>query len=47
MGHVKVSYKKEFIDKFKEAYSKFGLKQSNVLKKAMQKVINETKKNDK
>lgn len=45
MKQVKVSYKSEFVDEFKEACSKLGLKQSDVFRKAMQDIINQA--NDK
>lgn len=36
-------YKKEFVDEFKEACLKLGLKQSDVFRKAMQEVIDKAK----
>ena len=39
MKQVKASYKTEFVDEFKEAYKKLGIKQSDVFRKAMQDMI--------
>ena len=36
MKQVKASYKTEFVDEFKEACKKLGIKQSDVIRKAMQ-----------
>ena len=36
-------FKKEFVDEFKEACSKLGIKQSDVFRKAMQEVIDKAK----
>ena len=36
---VKASYKTEFVDEFKEARKKLGIKQSDVIRKAMQDMI--------
>lgn len=36
-------FKKEFVDEFKEACSKLGIKQSDVFRKAMQDVIDQAK----
>lgn len=35
MKQVKASYKTEFVDEFKEACKKLGIKQSDVIRKAM------------
>ena len=39
MKQVKASYKTEFVDEFKEACKKLGIKQSDVFRKAMQDMI--------
>lgn len=39
MKQVKASYKTEFVDKFKEACKKLDVKQSDVIRKAMQETI--------
>ena len=39
MKQVKASYKTEFVDEFKEACKKLGIKQSDVIRKAMQDMI--------
>ena len=39
MKQVKASYKTEFVDEFKEACKKLGIKQSDVIRKAMQDTI--------
>ena len=39
MKQVKASYKTEFVDEFKEACKKLGIKQSDVIRKAMQYTI--------
>ena len=39
MKQVKASYKTEFVDEFKEACNKLGIKQSDVIRKAMQDMI--------
>ena len=39
MKQVKASYKTEFVDEFKEACKKLGIKQSDVIRKAMQHTI--------
>jgi len=44
MKKVGATYKNEFVDEFKEACTKLGLKQSEVFKKAMQDVIDKAKK---
>ncbi|MBS5114161.1 MAG: hypothetical protein KHY88_00415 [Erysipelotrichaceae bacterium] len=36
-------YKTEFVDEFKEACAKLGIKQSDVFRKAMQEVIDKAK----
>lgn len=36
-------FKKEFVDEFKEACNKLGLKQSDVFREAMQEVIDKAK----
>lgn len=38
-------YKKEFVDEFKEACLKLNIKQSDVFREAMKKVIDEAKNN--
>ncbi len=43
MKQVKATYKTEFVDEFKEACSKLGIKQSDVFRKAMQEVIDKAK----
>ena len=43
MAHVGATYKKEFVQEFKEACTKLGISQSKVFKSAMQKVIDKTK----
>lgn len=44
MKQVKATYKTEFVDQFKDACNKLGIKQSDVFRKAMQDVIDEAKK---
>lgn len=39
MKFISAKYKNEFVDEFKEACNKLGLKQSDVFRKAMQEVI--------
>lgn len=39
MKQVKASYKTEFVDEFKEACKKLGIKQSDVIRKAIQDTI--------
>ena len=39
MKQVKASYKTEFVDEFKEACKKLGIKQSDVIRKSMQDMI--------
>lgn len=39
MKQVKASYKTEFVDEFKEACKKLEIKQSDVIRKAMQDTI--------
>lgn len=39
MKQVKASYKAEFVEEFKEACKKLGIKQSDVIRKAMQDTI--------
>lgn len=39
MKQVKASYKTEFVDEFKEACKKLGIKQSDVFRNAMQDMI--------
>ena len=39
MKQVKASYKTEFVDEFKEACKKLGIKQSDVFRNAMQDTI--------
>lgn len=39
MKQVKASYKTEFVDEFKEACKKLGIKQSDVIRIAMQDTI--------
>ena len=41
MKQVKASYKTEFVDEFKEACKKLGIKQSDVFRKAMQDMIDQ------
>lgn len=43
MKQVKVSYKAEFVESFKEACKKLELKQSDVFRKAMQDIIEQAK----
>lgn len=43
MKQVKASYKTEFVDEFKEACKKLGIKQSDVFRKAMQDTIKKAK----
>lgn len=43
MKQVKATYKTEFVDEFKEACAKLGIKQSDVIRKAMQDVIDQAK----
>lgn len=38
------SYQAEFVDSFREACNKLGIKQAEVIRKAMQQVIDEAKK---
>ena len=37
-------YKAEFVDEFKEACATLGIKQSDVFREAMQKIIDQSKK---
>ena len=41
---VKASYKAEFVEEFKEACKKLNVKQSDVIRKAMQKTIDQANK---
>lgn len=41
---VGASYKIEFVEEFKEACNKLGIKQSSVFRKAMEEVIEKAKK---
>ncbi len=43
MLSVSVRYNKEFVQQFREALDKLGLKQSDVFRKAMQEVIDKAK----
>lgn len=43
MKQVKATYKTEFVDEFKEACAKLGITQSDVIRKAMQDVIDQAK----
>lgn len=43
MLSVKVAYKKDFVIEFRDACRKLGLKQSDVIRNAMQKVIDQSK----
>lgn len=43
MTCVRSSYKKEFVDEFKQALKKLNLVQSQVIKNAMQEVIDKAK----
>ncbi|EOS60891.1 hypothetical protein [Dubosiella newyorkensis] len=44
MKSINVSYKTEFVESFREALKVLGLKQSDVIRKAMQAVIDEAEK---
>ena len=44
MKQVKASYKAEFVEEFKEACKKLNIKQSDVIRKAMQKTIDQANK---
>lgn len=44
MKLVGASYKIEFVEEFKEACNKLGIKQSTVFRKAMEEVIEKAKK---
>ena len=37
-------FKKEFVDEFKDACASLGIKQSDVFREAMQKIIDQSKK---
>lgn len=43
MKQVKASFKTEFVEEFKEALEKLDLKQSDVIRKAMQEIIDKSK----
>ncbi len=43
MKQVKATYKTEFVEEFKEACSKLGISQSNVIREAMQRTIDKAK----
>lgn len=43
MKYISGQYKKEFVEEFREACSKLGIKQSQVFKKAMEEVIKKSK----
>lgn len=43
MKRVSALFKNEFVDEFKEACAKLGIKQSDVIRKAMQDVIDQAK----
>ena len=44
MKQVKATYKTEFVDEFKDACASLGIKQSDVFREAMQKIIDQSKK---
>lgn len=44
MKQVKASYKAEFVEKFKKACKKLNIKQSDVIRKAMQETIDQANK---
>ena len=44
MKQVKATYKTEFVDEFKDACAILGIKQSDVFREAMQKIIDQSKK---
>ena len=43
MKQVKVSYKTDFVDSFKESCKKLGISQSDVFRAAMQEIIDKAK----
>ena len=43
MATVNCRYKKEFVQEFKQACAALGIKQSDVIRKAMQEVIDQAK----
>lgn len=45
MARISGSYKKEFVQEFREACHKLGIKQSDVYRQAMQDVIDRAKNN--
>ncbi len=45
MGIVKASFKKDFVDQFKEACKSLGISQSDVIRNAMEEVINRAQNN--
>lgn len=47
MGHINVQYKRDFVDEFKEACKTLNIKQSQVFREAMEKTIEEAKKQGK
>lgn len=44
MKHVKASYKAEFVDEFKQACKDLNIKQSDVIRKAMNETIEQASK---
>ena len=46
MGVVKASFKKDFVTEFKDACKILGIKQSDVIRKAMQETIEEARKSN-
>ena len=47
MGIVKASFKKDFVDQFKEACKSLGISQSDVIRNAMEEVINRAQNKEK
>lgn len=43
MKQVKASFKTKFVEEFKEALEKLNLKQSDVIRQAMQEIIDKSK----
>lgn len=43
MKQVKATYKTEFVEEFKEACSKLGISQSDVIREAMKRTIDKAK----
>lgn len=46
MSQIKASYKKEFVEEFKESCKKLEITQSQVIREAMQKTIKKAQKKD-